>query len=145
MLVKACGLRTLKEITWAGDLGYDFFGIVVDPKSKRYVRPAELERLWASIPCEWRKRCVLVARKLKDILFCARFCREALLQCYEPFPAFVAARRRFQPVSGEEQWQWFQTQQMRLITFMMSVLVAVNGMVFQVGVATSRCCLSPVV
>ncbi len=111
MLVKACGLRTLKEITWAGDLGYDFFGIVVDPKSKRYVRPAELERLWASIPCEWRKRCVLVARKLKDILFCSRFCREALLQCYEPFPAFVAARRRFQPVSGEEQWQWFQTQQ----------------------------------
>ena len=109
MLVKACGLRNLQEITWAHNLGYDLFGIVVEPHSKRYVSAQELEQMWPSIP--WRNRCVLVARRWQNLALFRRFCREALLQCYEPYPDFIAPQRRLMPVAGEEQWQLCQARQ----------------------------------
>ncbi|WGK69776.1 hypothetical protein P0082_02620 [Candidatus Haliotispira prima] len=111
MLVKACGLRNLQEISWAHDLGYNFWGIVVDPNSKRYVPTQDFESLWDSVPTEWRSRCVLVARKWQWLSIYARTCGEALLQCYEPFPDFVAPERCILPVTREEEWQICRAQQ----------------------------------
>ena len=105
MLVKACGLRSLEEISWAHELGFDFWGIVLEPQSKRYVAPDQLQALWQTMPEEWRGRCVLVARKWQGLALAARFCTAALLQCYDGFPHYIAANRRFMPVSSEEQWQ----------------------------------------
>ena len=105
MLVKACGLRRFEEISWAHELGFDFYGIVLEPKSKRYVAPAQLQAIWQAMPDEWKNRCVLVARKWQSLSLAARFCPAALLQCYVGFPQHIAANRRFMPVSNEEQWR----------------------------------------
>ena len=105
MLVKACGLRSLEEISWAHELGFDFWGIVLEPKSRRYVPPTELKTLWQSIPDEWKSRCVFVARKWRNLSLPSRLCTAALLQCYDGFPQYIATNRRFLPVSTEEQWQ----------------------------------------
>ena len=111
MLVKACGLRNIEEMNWAYDLGYDLFGLVVDPKSKRYLSMMELAKLWQSISRSWRGRCVLVARKWQHLALCARICPEALLQCYEPYPVFIHSWRRLMPIKSEEQWQLSYTRQ----------------------------------
>ncbi len=105
MLVKACGLRNLEEIRWAHDLGYDFWGIVLDPCSKRYVRPEELKALWRRLAQSegWQNRSVLVAREWQSLEPHARFCTKALLQCYNGFPDSIAPERRILPIGGEEQ------------------------------------------
>ena len=110
MLVKACGLRTAEEISWAHSLGYDLWGIVVEPKSKRYVCAQELELLWQTLPDSKSKgqnkgaNCVLVARKWQYLAIYAQLYPQALLQCYESYPHFIPPERRFMPLSGEEQW-----------------------------------------
>lgn len=45
MFVKICGLTTPQQIDWAIELGYSAIGLVVYPKSKRYVNPLEFRQL----------------------------------------------------------------------------------------------------
>ena len=117
MLVKACGLRTAEELSWAHNLGYDFLGIVVEPKSKRYVCAQELEILWQTLPHQENKgqnkvgNCVLVAHKWQHLAAYARLYPQALLQCYDSYPNFVPQERRFMPLFGEEQWLLHRARQ----------------------------------
>ncbi len=45
MFVKVCGIRTVDEVKWAINLGYDAIGIVVYPKSKRFVTAEKTKKI----------------------------------------------------------------------------------------------------
>ncbi|MEM9424802.1 MAG: hypothetical protein AAF975_08460 [Spirochaetota bacterium] len=105
MLIKACGLRSSREIDWAWNLGYDLLGVVVDPRSKRYVSPPELEVLWREGLEHLADRCVFVARQWEHLAGCEAFGGEVLFQSYDGYPDRIPNKRRFLPVVSEEQWR----------------------------------------
>ena len=45
MFVKVCGIKTFEQIDWAVTLGYDAIGVVLYPKSKRFVAEEKAEEL----------------------------------------------------------------------------------------------------
>ena len=47
--IKFCGLKTADDISFANELSPEYVGFVFAPKSKRYVTPAQAEKLRAAL------------------------------------------------------------------------------------------------
>ena len=47
--IKFCGLKTADDISFANELSPEYVGFVFAPKSKRYVTPAQAEKLHAAL------------------------------------------------------------------------------------------------
>ena len=87
---KVCGITTESDARLVVDVGADYIGFILYPKSPRYIAPERIREITSGLPSSVRRVGVFVNESAADIARIMEFCGLDIAQLHGDEPADVA-------------------------------------------------------